>query len=54
MTWRLLWVIIEGLSIFLHDQMRNQEAYFKVLDGPGNVFVGYGHLIQKRNGVAVA
>jgi hypothetical protein len=54
MTWKLLLTIIEGLSVYLYDQMRDREAFFTVLDGPGDVFVGYGHLIQKRDGVAVA
>lgn len=53
MTWGLLSTIIKGLSIYLHDQLRNREAFFKVLNGPGNVFVGYGHLILGRKGVAV-
>jgi len=53
MTWGLLSTITEGLSVYLHDQSRNREAFFRVLDGPGDVFVGYGHLIQRRDGVAV-
>lgn len=53
MTWGLLSTIIKGLSIYLHDQLRNREAFFKVLNGPENVFVGFGHLILGRDGVAV-
>lgn len=52
MTWRLLSTIIEGLSVYLHDQSRNREAFFKVLDGPGNA-LGYGHVVGQRDGVAV-
>lgn len=48
MTWGLLLTIIEGLSVYLHDQSRNREAFFKVMDGPEDFFVGYGHLVLQR------
>lgn len=48
MTWRLLHHVAQGLIEYLYDEARDKEAFFKVLDGPRDEFVGYGHVIEKR------
>ena len=51
MTWGILHDVTDGLSEYLVDQTRDREAFFKVFNGPGHKFVGYGHLIGLKHRV---
>ena len=51
MTWQLLFDVAEGLNQYLLDKMNDREVFFRVLDGPGNWFVGYGHVVRLRGPV---
>ena len=51
MTWGILYRVGEGLKRYLVDKFNPRECFFRVLDGPTDYFVGYGHLVSKWDGV---
>ncbi|KAI4245565.1 MAG: hypothetical protein L6R40_002366 [Gallowayella cf. fulva] len=48
LTFPMLKIILDGLFELLVIRQRYQQVTFRITDGPGEEFVGYGHIIQEK------